>query len=97
MSTEPIEATATTPRSENEETPRVADMQLTLLSNAWYSTSDLASHLRIGTSTLRRWRSARPPQGPPFVSVSDRVVMYSALDVEEWLRSRRTVPHREAR
>ncbi|MFE7570474.1 helix-turn-helix transcriptional regulator [Streptomyces sp. NPDC057539] len=96
MSTEPIEATATMPRSENEETVRVADMQLSLLANAWYSTSELAGRLRVDTSTLRRWRTARPPQGPPFVSVSDRVVMYSALDVEEWLRSRRTVPHREA-
>jgi hypothetical protein len=34
----------------------------------------------------------RPPQGPPFVALSARVVMYSALDVEEWLRSRRTAP-----
>ncbi|MFD7520531.1 helix-turn-helix transcriptional regulator [Streptomyces niveus] len=96
MSNEPIEATATTPRSENEETPRLADTQLSLLANAWYSTNDLASHLRIDTSTLRRWRTARPPKGPPFVSVSDRVVMYSAIDVEEWLHSRRTVPHRKA-
>ncbi|MFE5842511.1 hypothetical protein ACFQ7N_12780 [Streptomyces niveus] len=96
MSTEPIEATATMPRSENEETVRVADMQFPILANAWYSTSELAGHLRVDTSTPRRWRTARPPQGPPFVSVSDRVVMYSALDVEEWLRSRRTVPHREA-
>ncbi|MEV0481846.1 hypothetical protein OG194_05585 [Streptomyces sp. NBC_01288] len=50
----------------------------------------------MDASTLRRWRTARPPQGPPFVSVSERVVMYSALDVEEWLHSRRTVPRREA-
>ncbi|MFJ7240066.1 hypothetical protein ACIQWB_23460 [Streptomyces olivaceus] len=47
-------------------------------------------------STLRRWHTAQPPQGPPFVSVSDRIVMYSALGIEEWPRSRRTVPHREA-
>lgn len=67
-----------------------------LLANAWYSTSDLAVCLDVDASTLRRWRTARPPQGPPFVSVSERVIMYSALDVEEWLRSRRTVPGREA-
>ncbi|GGN23303.1 helix-turn-helix domain-containing protein [Streptomyces fuscichromogenes] len=66
------------------------------LANGWYSTSDPAVCLRVDASTLRRWRAARPPQGPPFVSVSERVVMYSALDVEEWLRSRRTVPGREA-
>ncbi|MFD4542703.1 helix-turn-helix transcriptional regulator [Streptomyces bauhiniae] len=66
------------------------------LAGGWLSTSDLAGCLHVDASTLRRWRTARPPQGPPFVSVSERVVMYSALDVEEWLRSRRTVPGREA-
>ncbi|MEU7563534.1 helix-turn-helix transcriptional regulator [Streptomyces eurythermus] len=69
-----------------------ADDQAPLLTNAWYSTSDLAARLRVNASTLRRWRTARPPQGPPFVALSERVVMYSALDVEEWLRSRRTAP-----
>jgi hypothetical protein len=69
-----------------------ADDQAPLLTNAWYSTGDLAARLRVDASTLRRWRTARPPQGPPFVALSERVVMYSALDVEEWLRSRRTTP-----
>ncbi|MEU9157846.1 helix-turn-helix domain-containing protein [Streptomyces sp. NPDC048417] len=68
------------------------DSQAALLTGAWYSTSDLAACLRVDASTLRRWRTAQPPQGPPFVTVSERVVMYSALDVEEWLRHRRTVP-----
>ncbi|GAB2443968.1 helix-turn-helix domain-containing protein [Streptomyces incanus] len=68
------------------------DSQAPLLTNTWYSTSDLAACLRVDASTLRRWRTAQPPQGPPFVTVSERVVMYSALDVEEWLRRRRTVP-----
>ncbi|WP_268269162.1 helix-turn-helix domain-containing protein [Streptomyces sp. MNU76] len=68
------------------------DNQAPLLTNVWYSTSDLAACLRVDASTLRRWRTAQPPQGPPFVTVSERVVMYSALDVEEWLRRRRTVP-----
>ncbi|MFF0506310.1 helix-turn-helix transcriptional regulator [Streptomyces fimicarius] len=72
------------------------DSRLSLLANAWYSTRDLAACLRVDTSTLRRWRTARPPQGPPFVAVSERVVMYSAVDVEEWLRGRRTVPRRDA-
>ncbi|MCA1217844.1 helix-turn-helix domain-containing protein [Streptomyces sp. 8L] len=66
------------------------------MSNAWYSTKDLAALLHVDASTLRRWRTVRPPQGPPFVSVSERVIMYSALDVEEWLRSRRTIPCPEA-
>ncbi|MEU2573589.1 helix-turn-helix transcriptional regulator [Streptomyces anulatus] len=72
------------------------DNQSFLLANTWYSTRDLAACLRVNTSTLRRWRTARPPQGPPFVAVSERVVMYSAVDVEEWLRRRRTVPCRDA-
>ncbi|MEU3447550.1 helix-turn-helix domain-containing protein [Streptomyces thermolilacinus] len=63
-----------------------------LLASTWYSTKDLATRLRIDASTLRRWRTAQPPQGPPFVSVSERVVMYSAADVEEWLHSRRITP-----
>ncbi|MCM1948047.1 hypothetical protein NC315_22070 [Streptomyces sp. G2] len=45
---------------------------------------------------MRRWRTSRPPQGPPFVSISERVVMYSAADVDEWLQSRRTAPNRKA-
>jgi hypothetical protein len=69
-----------------------AENQALLLTNDWYSTGDLAACLRVDASTLRRWRTTQPPQGPPFVTVSERVVMYSALDVEEWLRSRRTVP-----
>ncbi|MFE6974772.1 helix-turn-helix domain-containing protein [Streptomyces sp. NPDC057682] len=72
------------------------DSQSSLLANAWYSTRDLAACLRVNASTLRRWRTARPPQGPPFVSVSERVIMYSAVDVEEWLRRHRTVPGRVA-
>ncbi|MFF4770748.1 helix-turn-helix domain-containing protein [Streptomyces sp. NPDC001255] len=58
----------------------------------WYSTSELATRLRVDASTLRRWRTATPPQGPPFFTVSGRVILYSALDVETWLRKRRTVP-----
>ncbi|MFI6334288.1 helix-turn-helix transcriptional regulator [Streptomyces sp. NPDC050535] len=69
-----------------------AQNQALLLTSVWYSTSDLAACLRVDASTLRRWRTTQPPQGPPFVTVSERVVMYSALDVEEWLRNRRTVP-----
>lgn len=72
-----------------------ADNQALLLTNTWYSTSDLAACLRVDASALRRWRTAEPPQGPPFVALSERVVMYNGLDVEEWLRSRRTVPGRE--
>ncbi|MFG2138112.1 helix-turn-helix transcriptional regulator [Streptomyces sp. NPDC048650] len=80
----------------NPATPRhhaiSPDSQALLLTSTWYSTNDLAACLQVDVSTLRRWRTAQPPQGPPFVTVSERVVMYSALDVEEWLRHRRTIP-----
>ncbi|MEV6246723.1 helix-turn-helix domain-containing protein [Streptomyces sp. NPDC051742] len=67
-----------------------------LLGGAWYTTNDLARMLGLDPSTLRRWRTSRPPQGPPFACVSERVVMYSATDVEEWLHSRRTAPNEAA-
>jgi len=63
-----------------------------LLTGTWRTTDQLARLLNIDPSTLRRWRTARPPQGPPFVRLSERVVMYSDLDVEKWLRHHRTAP-----
>jgi hypothetical protein len=63
-----------------------------LLNGPWYSSSELAKLLHVDASTLRRWRSACPPQGPAFVQVSDRVFMYNSEDVEIWLASRRTDP-----
>ncbi|MEU9859527.1 helix-turn-helix domain-containing protein [Streptomyces sp. NPDC047971] len=72
------------------------DSRPLLLASAWYSTKDLATRLRIDASTLRRWRTTQPPQGPPFISISERVVMYNAADIEEWLRSRRIAPSQAA-
>jgi len=51
-----------------------------------------AELLHRDASTLRRWRTQNPVQGPPFVQLSERVTLYSALDVEEWLRASRVVP-----
>ncbi|WP_405640249.1 helix-turn-helix domain-containing protein [Streptomyces uncialis] len=59
------------------------------LSGAWYSTGELARFLRVDPSTLRRWRTAHPLQGPPYVPVGGRVVLYSARDVETWLAEHR--------
>lgn len=67
-----------------------------LVTGKWLTTDELAGILNVDPSTLRRWRSARPPQGPPFVPVSDRVTLYSAHDVEHWLRIRRVVPGQAA-
>ena len=63
-----------------------------LLEGAWFSTEELARMLGVGPSTLRRWRTARPPQGPPFVSLSGGVTRYSEHDVRRWLAERRTDP-----
>jgi len=63
-----------------------------LLDDAWLRTEDLAKKLGVDPSTLRRWRTAHPPQGPPFVCLSGGVTRYSERDVERWLLDRRTDP-----
>lgn len=67
-----------------------------LLTGRWYSTEELAVRLGVDPSTVRRWRTADPLQGPPFVRLSARVVVYNAEDVEAWLRRRRTDPESAA-
>lgn len=71
-------------------------MNVELLHGQWYTTDQLAGLLGVDASTVRRWRTARPPQGPPFVQLSERVTMYHAHDVERWLRSRRIDPSEAA-
>jgi hypothetical protein len=56
------------------------------------TTDELARLLRVDPSTVRRWRTSDPVQGPPFIQLSDRVTKYSAADVEAWLASMRVVP-----
>jgi len=63
-----------------------------LLDGAWFSTEELARMLGVDPSTLRRWRTAHPPQGPPFVCLSNGVTRYSEHDVRRWLAERRTDP-----
>lgn len=71
-------------------------MEIQLLNGLWLTTEGLARLLGVDSSTIRRWRTARPAQGPPFVQISERVTMYSAGDVEQWLRSRRVDPSEAA-
>lgn len=63
-----------------------------LLHSGWYTTEDVADLLGVDASTLRRWRTSTPMQGPPFVRLTTRVTMYSVPDVEAWLSSRRVDP-----
>jgi predicted DNA-binding transcriptional regulator AlpA len=58
----------------------------------WYSTDQLAQMLGIDASSLRRWRTTEPLQGPPFVRLSARRTIYNAADVEAWLKVRRVDP-----
>ena len=67
-----------------------------LLTGPWYSTEELATLLGVDPSSIRRWRTSHPPQGPPFVKLSPRVTIYSAVDVEAWIRRRRIDPERAA-
>jgi predicted DNA-binding transcriptional regulator AlpA len=69
-------------------------MELRLVDGRWFTTEELGTLLNVDPSTVRRWRTSRPPQGPPFVQLSDRVIVYSASDVEAWLQSKRVDPAR---
>ncbi|MEV1010637.1 helix-turn-helix domain-containing protein [Streptomyces sp. NPDC049881] len=62
----------------------------------WWRTDDVARLLRVDVSTVRRWRTASPPLGPPFVRLSDRVVLYSGSDVVQWLAEHRVDPGQSA-
>lgn len=53
------------------------------------TTEEVARLLRVDPSSVRRWRTAQPPQGPPFIRLSERVVLYDAADVQQWLDQRR--------
>jgi transposase-like protein len=67
-----------------------------LLDGDWYTTEDLARLLDVNPSTVRRWRTAHPVQGPPFVRLSARLTLYSASDVRRWLESQRIDPGKAA-
>jgi len=56
------------------------------------STEDVAQLFDVDPSTVRRWRTAQPTQGPPFIHISERVTKYRPEDVEQWLNDRRVVP-----
>ncbi|WP_101255876.1 helix-turn-helix transcriptional regulator [Streptomyces barkulensis] len=67
-----------------------------LLHSGWYTTDEVAELLGVDASTLRRWRTSNPVQGPPFVRLTSRVTMYSVPDVQAWLASRRVDPAKAA-
>ena len=60
------------------------------------TTEELAAFLRRDPSTLRRWRTAHPRQGPPFMRLSVGVTVYDMTDVRLWLTRCRVDPEAEA-
>jgi hypothetical protein len=62
------------------------------LDGRWYSSHEVAELLHVDASTIRRWRTSHPPQGPAFIRVSNRVYVYNSNDVATWFASRRVDP-----
>lgn len=62
------------------------------LHSRWYTTEELARIIGVDPSSLRRWRTMHPIQGPPFVRLTAQVVKYNADDVSRWLERRRVDP-----
>jgi predicted DNA-binding transcriptional regulator AlpA len=56
------------------------------------TTEEVAAMIGVDPSTLRRWRTAQPMQGPPFIPISERVTKYRADDIDQWLARRRVTP-----
>jgi predicted DNA-binding transcriptional regulator AlpA len=77
-------------------TDRPGEEVIDLLHSGWYTTEEVADLIGVDASTLRRWRTATPMQGPPFVRLTSRVTMYSVPDVQAWLASRRIDPAQAA-
>lgn len=61
------------------------------------TTEELARLVKVDPSTVRRWRTATPVQGPAFIRLSPRVVKYDPEDVRAWLERHRTDPEESAR
>lgn len=64
----------------------------TIINDHFLSAGELAALLHVDPSTLRRWRSATPPAGPPFSRLSPGVVVYSIVDVRRWIARSRIDP-----
>ena len=63
-----------------------------LRKTVWLTTNEAAEIIGVTGSALRRWRTSRPRQGPPFVDFSSNTKRYALHDVEEWLMQRRVDP-----
>jgi hypothetical protein len=57
-----------------------------------YTTHQAAAAIGVDDSTMRRWRTATPPEGPAFVQVSPRKYRYYEADIVAYLQSKRNDP-----
>ena len=53
--------------------------------------NELAEILHVSPRTLQQWRYRQ--QGPGYVKVSHRTVLYDREEVERWLATRTTTRH----
>ena len=93
MPQDPPSSAATAEPARSTTSPATVGLQMPAL----LSTQEVARLLRVDASSVRRWRAEKPPQGPPFIRLSERVVLYDAAEVREWLdehRSTRTPTER---
>jgi hypothetical protein len=56
------------------------------------TTAELARLQRRDPSTLRRWRTSRPIQGPPFLRLSSGAIVYDTDDIRTRLSRNRVDP-----
>lgn len=71
-----------------DESPQESDTPPSI----WRTTEEVAALLKVDPSTIRRWRTARPPHGPPFVRLSARLTLYHIHDLQRWLAHHRVDP-----
>ncbi|MFD0261777.1 helix-turn-helix domain-containing protein [Kitasatospora indigofera] len=56
-----------------------------------YTNEEAARILKVSVTTLRRWRSQEPAQGPAFIRIGGRI-SYRHQDLADYLSNNRVVP-----
>jgi predicted DNA-binding transcriptional regulator AlpA len=56
---------------------------------------EVSGTLRVNRTTLRRWRVSG--DGPPFIRLGPKVIVYREMDLAEWIEQRRNTEARPAR